>query len=172
MYKNDFEIRQPEMLERWKQMTKKWWIFMILLFCLLLFKIHEPDCFEIVDYVWIECCFLDYSWSWLISKWHERSPFDNDDINFFILCCFVFFFDAFVFYLAPWGPEWAHNVAQKISFWTPKYRPNPANGDRIGGENAIWKNRCFATSLYRLDLPKHRPLSAWPVAAICKFVCM
>ena len=33
----------------------------------------------------------------------------------------------------PWGREGAQNVAQEHSSLGTKYRPNPANGDPIGG---------------------------------------
>ena len=46
-----------------------------------------------------------------------------------------------VFLAPPWGPEWVQNVAQKTSFRTPKYRPNPASGGPIGGKSGFLKKR-------------------------------
>ena len=47
------------------------------------------------------------------------------------------------FFGSPRGREWAQNVPPGTSFRTPKYRPNPASGDPIGGNSAFLNNHCF-----------------------------
>ena len=54
---------------------------------------------------------------------------------------FLFFF--WICLGPPRGRGWAKNVPPGTSFRTPKYRPNPASGDPIGGKNAVWKTQCF-----------------------------
>ena len=46
----------------------------------------------------------------------------------------VFFLD---FLGPPRGREWAQNVPPVTGSRTPKYRPNPASGGPIGGENTF-----------------------------------
>ena len=53
----------------------------------------------------------------------------------------------------PGGREWAQNVAPGASFRTPKYRPNPANGDPLGGKIPFWKNPFAPLTLPPFESP-------------------
>ena len=44
----------------------------------------------------------------------------------------------------PAGSDWAQKVAPGTSSRPPKYRPNPASGDPIGGQHAFWKTSSAA----------------------------
>ena len=57
--------------------------------------------------------------------------------------CFQQVLCFFNFVRPPKGRDWPQNVPPRTSSRTPKYRPNPANGDPIGGETTFWKNHCF-----------------------------
>ena len=76
----------------------------------------------------------------LISGAPKRHPPQNLHRGVAKTMCFfnnLLFFFFGIFLCPPRGREWAQNVSPEASFRTPKYRPNPANGDPIGGENTF-----------------------------------